>query len=412
MDDSSQEQVAHQPPSQIPLPTTPQPFAIQPPPAVRYPQQRPQRSRQFINARNVLREHFASTDPQITAGQAGPQTQATPFPGSTGSQPGQPVLYGQQETGGQCGPQTPLLSNSQLAGGSLLSSPLNPQSMPGNQGSWSGPHSAAQGVSTPYGQQIAGGQGMPAASFAVQSQSQQAISSSPPLFAQGQSMPGMPGMPGMPAYQAYIQLPSTPMPTSSMSPMSSPWTQWQAQPMPQTRQSFRRTSRRKAPVIVGVLVALLLVAGTGVGLLLWLPGSPFLSLLPGNTGQHMKIGQSATIAQTWQVVVDNAQASPGNNLSKPPGGKVYLVISLSLKNISSGEQVVSSILAFVLQDNTGHEYYETMTTFTQHPAGKIAPGAQSRGTIAYEVPLAQRQFLLAFSPSPSSSGRVLWDVNL
>lgn len=181
--------------------------------------------------------------------------------------------------------------------------------------------------------------------------------------------------------------------------------------------------RRGLWIALGIIAALVVFACIGVST---------LALQSSNTGtvvqtsqssssnntssssqdQHFKVGQVVKVGDTWNVTVNSAKTSKGQDFSTPKSGTIYLLIDVSLKNISASEQNVSSILMFTLRDSTGQEYTESITTFTKPPDGKVESGAPLRGTLAYEVPTGQHQFTFAFQSNIVSSGQTVWDVNI
>jgi hypothetical protein len=94
-------------------------------------------------------------------------------------------------------------------------------------------------------------------------------------------------------------------------------------------------------------------------------------------------------------------------------GDTYLVVNISLTNLSNQEQSISSALNFTLQDSTGQKYDESIDTNAgATPDGKVAAGSPLRGSVAYEVPSSTKKFTLSFAPDITSSGQSIWDLSL
>lgn len=128
-----------------------------------------------------------------------------------------------------------------------------------------------------------------------------------------------------------------------------------------------------------------------------------------NAPQHFKVGQTVKVGDTWQVVINSVKTSKGDEISKPKG--VYLLIDVSLKNISSQEQDASSLLMWKLQDSTGQSYDQTIVTNAKSsPDGKVAAGSPLRGTLAYDVPTNIKTFTLSFQSDITSDGQTIWDI--
>lgn len=85
---------------------------------------------------------------------------------------------------------------------------------------------------------------------------------------------------------------------------------------------------------------------------------------------------------------------------------------MTLKNTSSKEQDLSSILQFTLKDSTGQKYDETVVSNATPPDGKLAAGDTVRGQLAYEVPASMHDFTLAFEADITSSGQTIWDLHV
>lgn len=132
---------------------------------------------------------------------------------------------------------------------------------------------------------------------------------------------------------------------------------------------------------------------------------------PAQTGsQTFKVGQVVTVGNTWQITVLSAKTSPGgqfSTLQKP--GDVYLLVSVSMKNISNQEQDVSSLIQWALKDSSGQTYTETIDTDAPAtPDGKVEAGSSLKGTIAYEVPKSMKSFTLSFQNDITSTGQTIW----
>ena len=126
--------------------------------------------------------------------------------------------------------------------------------------------------------------------------------------------------------------------------------------------------------------------------------------------QHFKVGQTVKVGDTWEVTVNSVKTSQGGDFDQPKAGNTYLLVNVSLKNVSSQEQTVSSLLMFKLRDSTGQDYNETITTGASAPDGKVEAGSPLRGTLAYEVPTSVHSFTLAFEADMLSSGQTIWDI--
>jgi hypothetical protein len=126
---------------------------------------------------------------------------------------------------------------------------------------------------------------------------------------------------------------------------------------------------------------------------------------------RFKVGDQVKVGDTWIVTVNAVTTSDGDFLSRPADGATYLVIDVSLRNISSREQSVSSFLQFSLKDPTGQQYTEAIVDFAHAPDGKVEAADLLRGNIVYQVPTAVHQFTFAFQADLTAPGQTLWDIS-
>jgi hypothetical protein len=110
----------------------------------------------------------------------------------------------------------------------------------------------------------------------------------------------------------------------------------------------------------------------------------------------------------------SVKTSTGSTFVNPQkSGDVFLVFLIKVKNISSREQAVSSLLSFTLQDANGQKYTETIYPDAGATLdGKVEPGSLLQGSITYEVPASMKAFTLAFEASIIAQGQVIWNINV
>jgi hypothetical protein len=126
---------------------------------------------------------------------------------------------------------------------------------------------------------------------------------------------------------------------------------------------------------------------------------------------RFKVGEQVKVGNTWLVTVTGVTTSDGDFLFRPADGTTYLVIAVSLTNISSQEQSVSSFLQFSLKDQTGQQYGEAIVDFAKAPDGKVEPADMLRGNFVYQVPMTLHQFTFAFQADLTRPGQTLWDLS-
>ncbi len=136
----------------------------------------------------------------------------------------------------------------------------------------------------------------------------------------------------------------------------------------------------------------------------------------GNTSssgpQHFKVGDQVKVGDTYVVTVNSVKTSKGDDISQPKSGNTFLIVDVSIKNVSTKEQNLSSILQFTLKDSTGQKYDETILVGATPPDGKLSAGDIVKGQIVYEVSAAQHDFTLAFVADITSSGQTVWDLKI
>jgi len=128
--------------------------------------------------------------------------------------------------------------------------------------------------------------------------------------------------------------------------------------------------------------------------------------------QHFKVGQQVKVGDTYVVTVNSVKTDAGDDVFKPKDGNTFLIVDVSVKNVSSKEQDLSSLLQFTLKDSSGQKYNETIVSNATAPDGKIAAGDVTKGQLAYEVPAAQKSFTLAFEADIVSGGQTIWDLSV
>jgi uncharacterized lipoprotein YehR (DUF1307 family) len=139
---------------------------------------------------------------------------------------------------------------------------------------------------------------------------------------------------------------------------------------------------------------------------------------PGNTPtttKHFKKGDTVEVGNKWKVIVNDVTSNTGDDINKPSKG-AYLIINVSLTNISDKEQNISSLLNFKLKGPDKTEYTETivinMPNVDSAPNGKVAAGDGTKGSLVYDVPADAKSFTFYFESSLLSSGQTIWDLNI
>ena len=112
------------------------------------------------------------------------------------------------------------------------------------------------------------------------------------------------------------------------------------------------------------------------------------------------------------MTVNSAKTSNRDDITQPKSGDTFVIMDVTIKNVSNQEQNISSLLQFNMKDSTGQVYTETIVDGATPPDGKIEPGDVLRGQLAYEVPTSQHSFTFSFEADITSSGQTIWDVTV
>lgn len=129
-------------------------------------------------------------------------------------------------------------------------------------------------------------------------------------------------------------------------------------------------------------------------------------------GNH-KVGDTVKVNDKWTAQVLDVKTTPGNDIVKPKAGNTLIVVHVTVKNTSNETLPMSSLLCFKLQDKNGQAYNETIDPDAgTTPDGKVAPNSPLAGFIVYEVPSAQHNFTLQFTPDLVSNDQASWDLSV
>lgn len=129
--------------------------------------------------------------------------------------------------------------------------------------------------------------------------------------------------------------------------------------------------------------------------------------LPGHHG----VGEQVSVGTTWVVTINSVKTSTGGSFSTPGAGNIYLVVDVTVKNVSSAKQPVSSLLSFTLQDSAGNKYDESIAPDVgKPPDGDVEASSQLKGQLVYEVPTAQKHFALTFISDLIGTDQAIWDL--
>ena len=115
-----------------------------------------------------------------------------------------------------------------------------------------------------------------------------------------------------------------------------------------------------------------------------------------------KVGETDSNT-VWSMRLNSVNTSTGDQAYPPDAGTIYLVADVTIGNLLSYSQDVSSRLSFQVQDSAGQTYDEAYTDIGADPNGSIQPGSVLHGQIVFEVPKTMHDFTLQFQENGDGS---------
>ncbi len=132
------------------------------------------------------------------------------------------------------------------------------------------------------------------------------------------------------------------------------------------------------------------------------------------TAQEASIGQTVTVAQTWQLTAVNFRLFTPPNRT-PAAGMKYVAFELNVENVSSSDQSLAAVESFTIRDAAGQQYQQVYVGgISLALSDVLSAGDVRHGVVAFEVPSGTNAFTVAFTGSTSQpkSEYVHWPVTL
>ena len=129
------------------------------------------------------------------------------------------------------------------------------------------------------------------------------------------------------------------------------------------------------------------------------------------TQKHFQVGQAVSVGSVDLVTVTAVTTASSQPYRTPQAGYRYLLMQVTIKNTGTAEQVLSA-LNYTFRDTDGTTYSQVYINSNTSPWGKVEPGQQLRGQLAYEVPTTQKHFTFAFEADLSAPGETIWDIQV
>jgi hypothetical protein len=124
-----------------------------------------------------------------------------------------------------------------------------------------------------------------------------------------------------------------------------------------------------------------------------------------------KVGDQINVGNTMLLAVTQIQApvNSGNQFLSPKSGQ-FMKVMVSLQNVSSKPEDVSSAISFEMRDDSGQSYTETLLPDAPKPPdGWIAPNNKLTGGLTYDVPKG-KNYKLYYKNKVFNSGQVIIDL--
>lgn len=127
--------------------------------------------------------------------------------------------------------------------------------------------------------------------------------------------------------------------------------------------------------------------------------------------EFFKIGETAATKKV-KATITEMEKSEGDEFNKPADGHEFVLLHMTIENVSDQEIVVSSMLSFnaYVDDNAINENLAAQISKdgAKTMDGTIAAGKKLTGTLAYEVPKDWKKLEIHFKPDQFSDTTIKW----
>ena len=109
------------------------------------------------------------------------------------------------------------------------------------------------------------------------------------------------------------------------------------------------------------------------------------------------------------IVVNEVTSPGGDRFNQPDAGKKFVAVDVTLENIGSESENISSLLQMYMKDSTGQVYDEDFAATLaagNSPSGEIVPGEQIRGQVGFQVPEDAQDLVFVFDPDIFGEGKL------
>lgn len=132
--------------------------------------------------------------------------------------------------------------------------------------------------------------------------------------------------------------------------------------------------------------------------------------LAGETAQQTYNVGDLIAMGTTNVTVNEVLYPAGDDFNKPNAGFKFLVVDLTIENLSATAISVSSLLQMSVKDSSSQKYdvdlMASVASGGSSPEGEIAPGEKLRGQVGFQVPENATGLVFVFDANVWGSGKV------
>ncbi|GEM_PF-3642742 len=123
-------------------------------------------------------------------------------------------------------------------------------------------------------------------------------------------------------------------------------------------------------------------------------------------GRH-HLGDSVQIGTSWTVAFTHLSTTQKIDKTPAAAGHVFLVIDVSVRNISNQPQSLSDLSFYGPIDSSGKNYPASLSL-----TGTVAPGVTEHGTLVAEIPTSLHKAILEVDDENEDSFSNIWDISI
>jgi hypothetical protein len=132
--------------------------------------------------------------------------------------------------------------------------------------------------------------------------------------------------------------------------------------------------------------------------------------LAGETAQQTYNVGNVIAMGTTNITVNEVLYPTGDEFNKPNAGFKFLVVDLTIENLSATAISVSSLLQMSVKDSSSQKYdvdlMASVASGGSSPEGEIAPGEKLRGQVGFQIPESAAGLVFVFDADVWGSGKV------